>query len=191
MNFKMSKTSLLWPIVMISHMYIPLSHCFSVNSPLSWAFLTKTVNSVAVSSRKWTKLQVLSCFVLQTKNYHRYWCHLATYEHSVRSRHFARRIKLLSWLHLKTNRSKDACSSRSALKILKSLQFTLISPLEISKLIIIKLAIIYVVATSVRPVGFVLKWYRFGVVFPTVPLLRDQSCVRLEAVNNTGVKRAV
>jgi hypothetical protein len=84
------------------------------------------------------------------------------------------------------------CSSRSTLKILKFVEFTLVTPLEISDLIIFNLAIIIgVVATSVRPVGFVLKWYRFGVVFPAFRLPRDQSGVRLQALKYTGVKRAV
>lgn len=116
------------------------------------------------NSCRWTKLQVLGCVVLQPKNYLRYWWHLATYEHSVRTWHIRHRIKLWSWLHLKANRSKGACSSRSSLKILKSIEFTLVSPLEISKLD-------NWCGSDERSitVAFVLKWYRFGVVFPRRP----------------------
>jgi hypothetical protein len=71
------------------------------------------------------------------------------------------------------------------------MHFTLVSPLEISDLIILNLTIIDVVATSVRPVGFVLKWCRFGVVFTAFRLPRDQSRVRLEALKYTAVERAV
>ena len=135
MNFKNDQSFASWTDCndfTYVHSSITLSVRRKVSAFMSFSYQNCELGSC--NSRKWTKLQVRSCVLLQPKNDHRYWCHLDRYEHSVRTWRTTRRIKLSSWLHLKANRSKSACSSRSALKILKSIQFTLVSPLEISKL---------------------------------------------------------